>query len=194
MSFRIGTSLPSAIIALVTLIGMIGITGVSWIMATQPAHAQMSDPMANIPNRKIGESKLPVPRFLSVKSNKANVRRGPGKDYPVVWQYRKGNLPVMVVDEYNGWRKIRDHEGYEFWMLGNLLSSTRYVLSMATQFAEPVRIRPNDKSLIIAFLQKNALVSLDTCVTDYCLVNTEFGSGWSKRSALWGLLPNEQFD
>jgi SH3-like domain-containing protein len=161
------------------------------LLAMQPANAQMSDPMSNIPKSKIGDSNLPIPRFVSIKSNKANARRGPGTDYPVIWQYRKAHLPLMVVDEYQAWRKLRDHDGSEFWMRGDLLSSNRYALTVVTDYAEPVRSRPDNKSLIIALLQKYSLVGLEECRGKFCRVETEHGAGWTKRNALWGALPNE---
>ena len=34
-------------------------------------------------------SGLPVPRFVSLKFNEANLRAGPGSEYPVLWQYRQ---------------------------------------------------------------------------------------------------------
>ena len=41
-------------------------------------------------------SGLPVPRFVSLKFNKANLRAGPGSEYPVLWQYRQVGLPLLV--------------------------------------------------------------------------------------------------
>ena len=42
-------------------------------------------------------SGLPVPRFVSLKSNKVNVRRGPSTDQAIVWVFSRAGLPVEVL-------------------------------------------------------------------------------------------------
>ncbi len=56
-------------------------------------------------------SGLPVPRFVSLKSDRVNLRNGPGTDYPTGWVYRRAGLPLEVVKEFEGWRQVRDAEG-----------------------------------------------------------------------------------
>ena len=40
---------------------------------------------------------LPLPRFVSLKSNKVNLRRGPSLDYKIDWVYKRKHLPLMIV-------------------------------------------------------------------------------------------------
>ncbi|MDF1736701.1 MAG: SH3 domain-containing protein [Minwuia sp.] len=47
---------------------------------------------------------LPLPRFVSIKAEEANLRAGPGQKYPVRWIYRRSNLPVQIVGEHVNWR------------------------------------------------------------------------------------------
>ncbi|MBT6565961.1 MAG: hypothetical protein HON06_03700, partial [Candidatus Puniceispirillum sp.] len=56
-------------------------------------------------------SGLPVPRFVTLKFGKVNLRAGPGSEYPVLWQYRRIGLPVLVDAEFGVWRKVVDHDG-----------------------------------------------------------------------------------
>ena len=51
---------------------------------------------------------LPVPRFASLRSDKINLRAGPGLEFPVQWVYQRKHMPVEVIGEYDVWRKIRD--------------------------------------------------------------------------------------
>ena len=60
---------------------------------------------ANDPNDGSG---LPVPRFVSLKSDHVNVRGGPNKDHDVAWVYTRPGLPVEITAEYENWRRIRD--------------------------------------------------------------------------------------
>ena len=45
-------------------------------------------------------SGLPVPRYVTLKFDEANLRAGPGREYPVLWQYRKAELPLLVDAEF----------------------------------------------------------------------------------------------
>ena len=68
-------------------------------------------------------SGLRLPRFVSLKSDKVNVRGGPNKDQNVTWVYTRTGLPVEITAEFENWRRIRDWEGAEGWVYHSLLSS-----------------------------------------------------------------------
>ena len=70
-------------------------------------------------------SKLPLPRYVSLKSARANVRNGPSRDDKVNWLYLKAGLPVEIIQEYDHWRRIRDSDGTEGWVYHSLLSGSR---------------------------------------------------------------------
>ncbi|MGA7612701.1 MAG: SH3 domain-containing protein, partial [Xanthobacteraceae bacterium] len=61
-------------------------------------------------------SGLAVPRFVSLKSDKVNVRAGPTKDNDVAWVYTRSGLPVEITAEFENWRRVRDSEGAEGWV------------------------------------------------------------------------------
>src|ERR1700712_4043947 len=75
-----------------------------------------------------GTTGLPVPRFVSLKSDKVNVRAGPAKEQEVAWVYSRSALPVEVTAEFENWRRIRDWEGAEGWVYHSLLSGRRTAL------------------------------------------------------------------
>ena len=52
------------------------------------------------------ETGLEVPRFVSLSSNKTNVRAGPGRRYPIKWIYKRQNLPVKVIAEFDTWLSL----------------------------------------------------------------------------------------
>ncbi|MCU0790748.1 MAG: SH3 domain-containing protein, partial [Nitratireductor sp.] len=60
---------------------------------------------------QVKSSGLPLPRYVSLKSARVNMRVGPGRDYMVDWMYMKRGLPMEVIQEYDTWRKVRDSEG-----------------------------------------------------------------------------------
>ena len=73
---------------------------------------------------------LPVPRYVSLKTDRVNLREGPSKDHRTAWVFQRAGLPVEIVAEYETWRRIRDAEGTEGWVLHSLLSGRRTALVM----------------------------------------------------------------
>ena len=73
-------------------------------------------------------SGLPVPRFVSLKSDQVNVRGGPDQGPRRDWVYTRAGLPVEITAEYENWRRIRDWEGAEGWVYHSLLSGRRTAL------------------------------------------------------------------
>ena len=135
-------------------------------------------------------SGLPVPRFGTLKFDEANLRTGPGREYPVLWQYRKSGLPLLVDAEFGIWRKVVDHEGNSGWIHGAGLSLKRKAL-VRTHMAE-IHDDENPDSPVIALAERNALVNLESCPREWCRISTEMVKGWIRRQAIWGLLANER--
>jgi SH3-like domain-containing protein len=134
-------------------------------------------------------SGLPVPRFVSIKFNEANLRAGPGAEYPVLWQYRQAGLPLLVDAEFGVWRKVIDPDGVTGWMHGAGLSLRR----MAFINTGMVKLyhRDNAESGVVAVAEKNALLELETCPKDWCRVANDSVKGWVERRAIWGILQDE---
>ena len=73
-------------------------------------------------------SGLPVPRFVSLKSDRVHIRQGPGMDHKVLWVFQRAGMPVEVIGEFEGWRQVRDSEGTTGWVLQGLVSGRRTAL------------------------------------------------------------------
>lgn len=134
-------------------------------------------------------SGLPVPRFVTLKFDEANLRAGPGREYPVLWQYRQAGLPLMVDAEFGIWRKVVDHDGTAGWMHGSVLSLRRMALvqtNMAKIYADP-----DEASDVIALAERLALMELQSCPKAWCRVASDDVRGWIKRQVVWGVLENE---
>src|SRR5260221_8993677 len=71
------------------------------------------------------KSGLPMPRFVSLKPDRVNVRGGPTRDHEVTFVYTRAGLPVEITAESDNWRRIRDWEGSEGWVYHSLLSGRR---------------------------------------------------------------------
>ena len=54
---------------------------------------------------------LPIPRYVSLKSNKVYARRGPALTQRIDWVYTHAGMPVRVTGEFDHWRRIEDEDG-----------------------------------------------------------------------------------
>ena len=141
-----------------------------------------------------GESTgLPLPRFVSVSSDKARSRSGPGLKYPVEWVYQRKNLPVEVVNEFENWRKILDIDGQGGWMHRSLLSNDRTAIINAST-AIVMREAPIEGSGGVAALKPGVIVDLERCIEKWCRVRRADFSGWIERNYIWGIYESEQID
>jgi SH3-like domain-containing protein len=142
-------------------------------------------------------SGLPIPRFVSLKSDRVNVRSGPNKDQDVRWVYTHSGMPVEITAEFENWRRIRDWEGAEGWVYHSLLSGKRtavVVPSPKTQQLVPLYEKPDPKSDEVAKLQSGVLGALKSCNGEWCqLVGKNF-SGYVRQDRLWGAYPNEKVE
>lgn len=138
----------------------------------------------------VSETGLPLPRFVSLKGNKAFMRNGPGQRYPVKWVYKRKSLPIKIINEYEYWRQVEDYEGVKGWMHKSVLSGKR--TAIITHDNTMLLDKPNDNADVIAKLMKNVIVKLDSCRPDWCEVDIKGSSkaGWIPSSLLWGVKPD----
>jgi SH3-like domain-containing protein len=132
---------------------------------------------------------LPLPRFVSLDADKVNVRFGPGRQYPINWVFARQGLPVLIVAEFDNWRKIRDHEGKEGWIHSSLLSSKRTFM-VSGQIRELRRTASPDARIVLR-AEPGVIGDLLDCEGNWCHVEIEERRGWLPRSEFWGVLPDE---
>jgi SH3-like domain-containing protein len=141
---------------------------------------------------------LPVPRFVSLKSDRVTVRAGPSKDQDVRWVFTRLALPVEVTAEFENWRRIRDREGAEGWVYHSLLSGRRTVLVEPRTKTEdellPLHDGAGEASTIIARLQPGVMGSVKRCNGAWCRVVGAAFDGWIEQDRLWGVYPNERIE
>ena len=69
-----------------------------------------------------------LPRFASLRSGDVNLRVGPGESYPIEWVYKRKDMPVQIIEEFENWRRIQDWQGSKGWVLDRMLTSKREVI------------------------------------------------------------------
>jgi SH3-like domain-containing protein len=138
------------------------------------------------------ETNLPLPRFVSLKTDEGNARRGPDLDQRIDWVFVREDMPLRITAEYGHWRRVEDREGEGGWIHYSLLSGTRTVI--VDQDRLPLRTRPEDDATDVALLQQNVIARLETCEPDWCRVSAGGYGGWVPKSALWGVGAEEVLD
>ncbi|PXW58925.1 SH3 domain-containing protein [Chelatococcus asaccharovorans] len=139
-------------------------------------------------------SGLPIPRYVSLKSDRVNLREGPSKDHRVTWVFQRAGLPVEVTAEFETWRRIRDSEGAEGWVLHSLLSGRRTALVAPWEKGQTfdMRDQTDAKSPITARLQAGVIANVRSCDGTWCSVMVRDVAGYMKQDRLWGVYPHEQ--
>jgi len=147
---------------------------------------------------KATASGLPVPRFASLKSDRVNMRTGPGTQYPTTWVYRRAGLPVEVIGEVEAWRQIRDAEGATGWVLQSLVSGRRtaLVLPWEVKSGRPlpqVELRADDRegASLVAAVEAGVIANIKSCDGNWCLVAIGEFSGYISQGKLWGVYKDE---
>ena len=141
-------------------------------------------------------TKLPLPRFASLKTDRVNLREGPSKDHATKWVYQRAGLPVEITAEFEIWRKVRDSEGVEGWVLHSLLSGRRTALVTPNKKGENSKLyaRPSASGDLAATLQAGVIVNLHNCDGSWCLVDGDGFKGYIEQVKLWGVYPNERVE
>jgi SH3-like domain-containing protein len=141
-------------------------------------------------------SGLPVPRFVSLKVDRVNVRAGPDKDHEVAWIYTRVGWPVEITAEFENWRRIRDSDGTEGWVYHSLLSGKRMAavqLKSKTDLV-PLHAQPDAQSAVTAQLQFGVLATIKHCTGTWCQITGDSFDGWIEQNSLWGVYPDEKIE
>ncbi|MFO1111529.1 MAG: SH3 domain-containing protein [Bradyrhizobium sp.] len=143
-----------------------------------------------------GASGLPIPRYVSLKSDHVNVRAGPTKDNDVAWVYTRAGLPVEITAEFENWRRVRDSEGSEGWVYHSMLSGRRtaVVTMKSKNELAPLYDRADPASAVAAKLQAGVVAQVKKCSSGWCRVTGNGFDGWIEQQRLWGVYEGERVD
>lgn len=154
----------------------------------------VSDPVGT---QRVGrETGLPVPRFVSLKSAPANVRRGPKLQQAIKWIFRRASVPLEVLAEFDHWRKIRDFDGATGWIHQALIGSDRTAWVAPWEGGEVFALRsePETTASALAFVEPKVLLRVSYCSGGWCSVSAKGAIGHIKQVNLWGVYPHEVID
>lgn len=129
------------------------------------------------------DSHLPVPRFVSLKAEGANGRRGPGLEHQIEWIYERAGLPLQVTGESGPWRRVVDPDGDQVWMHAQNLEPRRtaYVLE-----AVALRRHANENAAVLAYLTPGVVAGFTGCDGEWRRITISGRIGWVRAAGVWG--------
>ena len=166
-------------------------------LAAMMAEGSTSATAQSTPPAKDAASQTTV-RFASLKSDRVNLRNGPGTEYPTAWVYRRAGLPLEVIKDFEGWRQVRDADGATGWVLQHFLSGRR------TALVTPWDLKPgtpvpqldlfadnSERSRIIAKIEAGVIANVLSCDGNWCRLSIEPYRGYLPQKRLWGVYAGE---
>ena len=141
----------------------------------------------------VGPSGLPVPRFVSLKNDKVNVRKGPSSEHALAFTFQEKGLPVEITAEFEGWRRVRDSEGSEGWILHNMLSGKRTALIAPGRKGTYLNLMngPSVESGAEARLASGVVAEIKSCDGNWCRILASGYDGYVDQNMVWGAYPGE---
>lgn len=132
---------------------------------------------------------LPMPRFVSLKADEGNARRGPSLSHRIDWVFKRRNMPLQITAEYGHWRRVEDRDGQGGWVHYSLLSGVRHVI--VEQDLAALRVKPDPESPVNAYAEAGVVARLDNCSLDWCRIEAGGSKGWVEKRVIWGVRPEE---
>jgi len=135
---------------------------------------------------------LQLPRYVSLKGNEGNARRGPGLTHRIDWVFTRSGMPLRITGEYENWRRVEDADGAGGWVHYSLLSGVRSAL-VAVDVAD-FRDAPQDDAGVSFQAERTVVGWIQECVPDWCRLSVDGERGWVRKSALWGVDASEMIE
>lgn len=159
--------------------------------AVAPAAGQPPPASAADEANKGSVSGLPIPRFVALRTDDVNMRKGPGFRYPIEWDYKRRDLPVEILREFEVWRLVETPDGARGWMHEATLVGRRTFFVQGADAT--LRAEARDDAAPVAILQAGVIGVIRSCDagSPWCRVRVGAHDGFLKRTAFWGTLPGE---
>lgn len=122
--------------------------------------------------------------FVSFKSSEVNMRVGPGKEYPIAWVFMRANLPMILMAEFDQWRKVKFIDGTVGWVHKNMISRKSSAI-VTENYA--IMYKHASKKHPIAKIEKGVVVRILKRDGDFVKADINNQKGWIEKKFLWGI-------
>ena len=159
-----------------------------------PVVAPVPPRIVAVPKPATGASTgLPIPRFAALRADEANMRAGPGTQYPIEWVFKHQDMPVEIEREFDVWRLVEAPDGTKGWIHQATLIGTRTFFVPEAGSSLALRRSASEDAPVVATLEPGVIGRLLRCdpASAWCRVSVHGTEGSVERSSIWGLLPDE---
>jgi SH3-like domain-containing protein len=130
-----------------------------------------------------------LPRFVSLRSDEVNLRVGPGENYPIEWIFKRRDMPVEIIEQFQNWRRVQDWQGDEGWVLDRMVTAKRQVVIAG--MTRGLHKAPDAASPLVARAEPGVIAKLIDLQGPWCRIQAGAFRGWVRRDEVWGVLPDE---
>ena len=135
----------------------------------------------------LGADKLP--RFASLRSDEVNLRVGPGENYPIAWVFKRKDMPVEILEQFQNWRRVADWQGDKGWILDRMVTAKRSVIVDGA--VRELHRQPDAASPVMARAEPGVIAKLLQLQGPWCRIEAGGYKGWVRRTEVWGVLAEE---
>lgn len=122
--------------------------------------------------------------YLSITTDNANVRTGPGTTYPASMELFTG-YPLKVEQQEGDWYKVSDFEKDTGWVHSSIVKKSDTVIVNANNSVN-MRSGPSDKDSIVADVERGVVLSRLSVEGKWTKVRHSSGTiGWIYSPLLW---------
>ena len=131
-------------------------------------------------------------KFFSTKFNEVNIRNGPGINYFIIGKHLKKGLPLLVVGEFDNWKRIVNFLGVEGWVANSQISKKRYGITIVKE--SEIKSFPKKNSKVLMILGEKINFPIQKCSNDWCKIKYNNKTGWIEKKNFWGVFKKEIFN
>jgi SH3-like domain-containing protein len=130
-----------------------------------------------------------LPRFASLRSDEVNLRVGPGENYPIAWVFKRKDMPVEILEQFQNWRRVADWQGDKGWILDRMVTAKRSVIIDGA--VRELHRQPDAASPVIARAEPGVIAKLLELQGPWCRIEAGGYKGWVQRTEVWGIFAEE---
>jgi len=129
------------------------------------------------------------PYWASLRTQPANLRVGPGREYRISWVYLRAGLPLKALRTMSGWRLVEDIDGARGWMLAQFLARARTATvkpgAVKGSMAE-IRENADGSGRLLWRAEPGVTGKLGDCGPVWCKIDIDGRHGSVAKAAIWG--------
>ena len=122
--------------------------------------------------------------YNSINTNKAYLRVGPGKWYPIKWEFRAPGLPVRALQENGDYKMVELFDGTQGWIATSLISDKKKLLVLEDALIYSKRKKPLVK--VKKFVVLDSLGCANKIIEQHCEIRIKKIRGYIHKDKIWG--------